>query len=321
MAKQAMARQALAQTTRGRQKQKGRSSNARLSIHDQVQLALAIAEENLLQSLLVDCKPSLTQPHRLGSVTSSIAIPTQSGQVIDGLIQFEELCCVMADDPVHTDPQTAQPNQGNLPRTAHRNLMRCESDLHTLGDGNLSMAQAIALLAHAGFAPEQVDDILNLPYEAWHKTWWYTLDSYGHFTIPFLRILRTLRYPNGTFTIQYKDYFAQTQPPCFRTTPQQVLVEIAATVTQFSQTLEKINRARLHCGIDKALLICNEISDLVAQGFISQGISIYSHQDLNLPIRADCHVCANQDCPMHGRHNSPVLMCRRFCLEGTLEFE
>jgi bacterioferritin-associated ferredoxin len=319
MAKQAIAKQALTQTTRGQQKKKGRSGDSNLSIHDQVQIALAIAEEKLLQSLLVDSTPPLVRPQCLGSVTSSIGIPIQSGQVIDGLIQFEEVRCVMAKDPVRTDPQTAKPSLGHLPRLGTADLMRCESDLHTLGEGNLSMAQAIALLAHSGFTPEQVEDILNLPYEAWHKTWWYTLDAYGHFTVPFLRILRTLRYPNGTFTIQYRDYYAQTQPSCFRSTPRQVLVEIASTVKHFSQTLEKINRARFQCGIDTALLICNHISDLAAQGFISQGISIYSHQQLNLPIQSNCASCANQDCPMHGRRDSPVLMCRSFCLTGDLE--
>lgn len=299
---------------------KGRSSARKTlsDFHDEVQIALAIAEENILKSLLVNCTPPLADYHRIGNITSSIGLPTRSQQTVDGMVQFEEIHCVLVDTPVRTDPQTAQPNRGNLPRLGNLDLTRCATELQTLGRG-MSLAQAIALLAHSGFSPQQVEAILNLPCEAWHKTWWYTLDEQGNFSVPFLRILRTLRYTDGTFTIQYQDHFSQDKPTCFRSQEHQVLIEIQPKLEGFSATLGKINRSRQDMAIDRAILICNTLSALEARGFISQGISVYSATEFVLPMQASCRHCATLECPLQGRSDSPVLMCRRYCLEACNE--
>jgi bacterioferritin-associated ferredoxin len=281
------------------------------SFHDQVQIALAIAEENSLKSLLTDCISPIAQPHRIGAISSTIGIPIKAKKVVDGIIQYEAIDCVLVDVPVETDPQLAEATLGNFPRWRNQSLTRCESETRILGQ-TVPMSQAIALLGTSGFSPRQVEDILNLPYEAWHKTWWYTVDAEGNFTVPFLRMIRTLRYTDGTFTIQYKDYYSDVKPACFKGQEQKVLIEIKAELDSFSKTLEKINYSRDRCGIDRAILICNSLSELEARGFISQGISIYTATAVNLPIQANCATCIHHNCPMHNLDHSPVVMCRHF---------
>jgi hypothetical protein len=291
-----------------------------ISSHDQIQIGLAIAEENILKSLLTHCMPAIASPSAIGNIRSSIGVPIQPYKAIDGIIHFETIHCQLAEDPVETNPQLAGPHLGNLPRLGDTNLVRCESETYTLGQF-LSLAQAIALLTQADFSPEQIDIILNLPQEACYKSWWYTLDADGQFTTPFLRLMRTIRYTDGTFTLQYKDYFAQDKPSCFKSQENQVLVEIKTKPDSFRRTLEKINHFRASCGINHAILICDTLSDLEAKGFMSQGISIYTKHAMQVPKPANCTLCDNPNCPMQGKVDSPVLLCRQFCQGEACQFE
>ena len=290
--------------------------NGSTSIHDQIQIALAIADETILKSLLIDCTPPITQSHRIGTITSTIGIPIKLNKSVDGIIQFEAIDCVLIDAPVELDPQIRESSDSSFFRHPSSSLVRCESEMHTLGKGT-PLAQAISLLVHCGFGSRQVEEILNLPYDAWHKSWWYALDAEGNFTIPFLRFIRTRHYTDGTFTIQYKDYYSQDKPPCFRSHEQKVLIEIKSEAQSFSKTIDKINYFRERFGITHALLICDTLSHLEAQGFISQGISIYAANELFLPTPSNCTICVSRECPMSGRQDSPVMTCRRFCLEDS----
>jgi hypothetical protein len=287
-----------------------------LSLHDRVQIALAIADEALLRSLLIDCVPPIVQPHRLGSISTAIGVPVESRKAVDGIIQFEEIYCIPADSPADLEQGVSQYTSRNGNQRGYLDLTRCEADTQTLGQ-NLTLSQALALLAHAEFSPQQVEEILNLPYDAWYKSWWYTLDAEGSFTVPFFRLIRTRRYADGTFTIQYKDLFAQEKPHCFKAQEHKVLVQIGIEPLGFRKTLEKVNYSKQQLGVSSALLICDRISDLEARGFISQGVSIYSLTDLLLPASANCSLCVTPDCPMHGLQNSPVMTCQRFCLEDS----
>jgi hypothetical protein len=286
-----------------------------LSLHDRVQIALAIADEMALKSLLAECTPPITLPHRIGSINSTIGIPIESRKAIDGVIRYEEINCVLVDSPDDLHQGVSEYTHRNGNQRGYLDLTRCEAEMRTLGQ-SITLSQSIAMLARSGFSPRQVDEILNLPHDAWHKTWWYTLDEDGGFTVPFLRMMRTFRYADGTFTLQYKDFFSQEKPVCFKSQEQQVLVEIGADSHSFRKTLEKINYARQQFGISKAVLICDRLSDLEAQGFISQQISIYAAAEVHLPVHANCSFCATKDCPMNGRTDSPVLTCQRFCLDG-----
>lgn len=283
--------------------------------HDRVQIALAIADEDLLRSLLADCTPPIAQPHRIGGVQSAIGVPIAGGAIADGTIEFEQIHCVMAESPDQLEQGVAEYSRRNGNQRGYLDLIRCETETQVLGQ-SISMSHAISLLTHVGFGTAQVEAILNLPYDAWHKSWWYLADETGAFTIPFLRLLRTRRYPDGTYTLQYKDFYAQEQPCCFRSSNQKVVIEIMSAQHAFSATLAKINATRQKMGVNHALLICEQISDLEARGFISQGISLYAAHEIVLPIQANCRICATPKCPMRGRANSPVLLCQRFCVNG-----
>jgi len=287
-----------------------------VSLHDRVQIALAIADQPTLHSLLTHCTPPLTHAHRLGGVTASIGVPFEARRTVDGVVNFEVIHCVLANSPEEIEQRIAATTPAHLVKREYLLLTRCESETYSLGK-HLSLAQAIAILRTSGFSPEQVDEIVHLPASAWHRSWWYSSDEQGYFTQPFLRTIRTIRFTDGTFELQYKDYFAQNKPLAFTSQNAQVLVEIKTEHRSFRKTLDHINLARAQLGIPDAILICDDISDLEARGFISQGISIYNGQPLALQAYANCQLCANRSCPLNGSADSGVTLCRRFCLEAT----
>lgn len=281
---------------------------------DRVQMALAIADQDILRSLLANCTPALAPPHLLGVVSAAIGVPVEAHKTADGVISYETVECVLADSPTEIEERIAATTEPKLLRREYLKLTRCESDTYTLGQG-LSLAQAISLLERSGFSPDQTAAIINIPTEAWHKSWWYTVDAEGNYTVPFLRLMRTLRYADGTLTLQYKDYFAQDKPTCFSTRQHKVLIEIRGDSHSFRKTLERINLSRSQLGVQQALLICDRLSELEAQAFISQGISVYTAEEIVLHTESNCAICANKDCPLNGSQDSPVMMCRRFCLD------
>jgi hypothetical protein len=281
---------------------------------DRVQVALAIADSTILQSLLTDCTPPIAPPHRIGSIRSSIGIPLESKKSIDGMIQFEEVQCVLIDSLQEAEQGVSDYTQRNGNERGYLDITRCEAEIRDLGLIT-TLAQAIARLSQSGFSSPQIQTLLHLPQEAWHKTWWYMSDENGEFTVPFLRMMRTQNYLDGRISIQYKDFFANDKPVCFKSQEQKVIVEIFSESKGFRKTLEKINHARQQLGVERALLIGDRFSELESQGFISQGISLYAAQEVLLPARANCAFCATQ-CPMQGRENSPVMHCQDFCLEA-----
>lgn len=289
-----------------------------ISIHDRVQIALAIADQPILKSLLTHCTPPLTQPHRLGNVTASIGVPLEARRTVDGVVNFEVIQCIRADSPEEIEQHIADTIAPHLVKREYLMLTRYESETHSLGK-RLSLAQAIAILTTSGFPADQVDDILRLPSEAWYRSWWYAPDNQGNFSVPFMRMIRPIYYTDGTLDLHYKDYFAQDKPTGFTNQQERVLIEIKSEHQSFRKTLDRINLARGQLGITHALLICDQISDLEARGFISQGISIYTSRELALQTRADCTLCINHDCPLNGCADSGVTQCRRFCLEAVSE--
>lgn len=271
------------------------------SLVDQVQMALAIAEPGFLQSLLVNCLPAIAHPHTIGEISVAIGVPVADQQIADAILRFESIGCVLAPLEARRDRHlTAVPTP-------------CESETHTLAQ-NLSLAQMITSLNQVGFSSAQVKEILNLSSEAVHKSWWYAIDAAGQFTQPFRRLIRLLRYPDGTLTLQYKDHYATTKPTCFHSVPHQVLVKYKPEAYGFGETLHSVNFCRHHLGIHHTLLLCNTIAELEAQALMSQGMSLYPASDLVLPTRANCTLCATHECPMNGQADSPVAVCYRFCL-------
>ncbi|MDJ0708207.1 MAG: hypothetical protein QNJ46_33465 [Leptolyngbyaceae cyanobacterium MO_188.B28] len=280
--------------------------------HDEIQLALAIADEPVLRSLLEDATPIIVPPHRIGSVTAEIGVPgLDVDRAIDGILRFEAIHCVLANTQPNDEGSAKIGSQHRLQDYSY--LTRHRSELYTLAQ-DIPLSQAIALLSQTGFSPEQVKAILYLPNDAWHKSWWYTLDAAGYLTAPFQRFIRTRQYADGAVTIQYKDYYAEERPLCFKSKDHRTPVIIKSEGQGFRETLEKINQAREQLNTPQALLISTTLSGLEAQGFIRQGVSLYTAQTLRLPTSANCARCANLGCPMNSRADSPVMTCAQFSL-------
>ncbi len=284
-----------------------------VDLREQLQMALAIADPQILKSLLVNCIPAIMAPQKVGNIASEVAVPTSDAQGADGILQFEAIRCVLAN----TQPQVDSNSHAGWTRESKEmaRLTQHESELQTLAQ-NLPLAPAIALLSNSGFAPDWIEEILRLPHYAWHKSWWYEIDRNGEFTIPFLRYIRTLHYPDGTLTLQYKDFFEYEKPSCFTSQLQKVLVVIRPEIQGFGETLQRINRQRADLNTQRVLLICNTISELEAQAFISQGISVYPAMELALPVQANCQYCGRRECPMNGLRDSPVAACHGYVLES-----
>jgi len=283
-----------------------------VNLSDQIQIALAIADTSMLKALLVNCIPALAEWRHIGSITTALSVPTGNQQAADGVLHFESIRCLLANRPIELQPESSGWTKDS--RELAR-LTQHESEMQTLGQ-NLPLAPLVSLLAASGFCPKQIGEILRLPREGLYKSWWYAIDHEGNFTIPFLRHIRILRYPDGTYTIQYQDFFEQDKPPCFTSQSQKVLVAIKANEQRFSETLKQINYQREALDTPQAILICDTISELEAQGFISQGISVYPAVELVLPIRADCTACGRKECPMNGVADSNVVMCHGFLPES-----
>jgi hypothetical protein len=278
---------------------------------DRIQIALAIAEPTILQSILTECLPAIAAPHRIGHISSTIGVPIAAKTSIAGTLHLEEIACILIESPQEVEQAIDTYAHGK----SLASLTRCEAETRDLGLIT-NLAQAIARLTQAGLPSPQIQTLLHLPQEAWHKTWWYMPDASGDFTIPFLRLMRAQYYLDGRVSIQYKDLFAEEKPPCFKSQEKKILVEIYSENKGFRKTLEKINYARQQTGIEQALLIGDRFSELEAQGFMNQGISLYAAQEIVLPVEANCAFCATV-CPMQGREDSPVLTCQEFCLNAV----
>ncbi|NET49392.1 MAG: hypothetical protein F6K09_11850, partial [Merismopedia sp. SIO2A8] len=241
---------------------------------EQVQLALAIANPSLLQDIVLHCTPFLIAPHRLGQLSITVGVPIDSHTAVDGVLQFERIACVRAHP---SDSPSSAPLPSSLEGHHHRAIVNqvCrETKLQALGM-NLLMPDAIALLQHATFSWSDIQRILHLPHDGWHRSWWVMANQADEFSVPFQRLIRCRRYADGTVTLQYKDHFAHLPPPCFRTQPETVLIHIQRPETRFSETLAQINHARQVLGVNYALLIYHSLLELEHQALINQGIYLY----------------------------------------------
>jgi hypothetical protein len=280
------------------------------SLHDRVQIALAIADEALLKSILTDCLPRLSAPQAMGTISATVGIPLPTGAPAYGMITFEKVCCVLSRSADELEQHLNQ--MGDRLHHRFERLTRYETETQTLAHG-VSLTEALTILAQAGFTPSQIEAILTLPYDACHKSWWYTLNADGQVVMPFHRTLRTRHLADGTFILQYKDHFAQERPPCFQSQPVSVLVEIQTPNDTFGSTIARINLERQALGVQHVILIGDRLSGLEIKGYTHQGISLLAAHELRLPVEAHCDRCATYDCPMRSFAHSPVQTCYQFC--------
>ncbi len=269
------------------------------------QLALAVADEGFLRSLLTESLPAIAHPHEIGTVAVEVGVPLPSQERIDGVLTFEHINCVLAG---------AYPDAPLPEVSSHREyqaITPCHSDLATLAH-NVSLAEAESLLGRSGFEPGEVQHILHLPLEGWHKSWWYSLNANGFLTVPFQRHIRSRCYTDGTVTLQFKDHYAQQRPEGFRSQTQKLPVVVHSPQISFCDNLAQINLSRQALGTPQAILIANDLSELEIEGYIRQNVSLYRQRSLEYLLNANCRSCGQVQCPLRGVDSSPVLACRSF---------
>ncbi|WOD38639.1 hypothetical protein RRF56_20730 [Nodosilinea sp. E11] len=278
------------------------------------QLALAVADDGFLRSLLTESLPAIAHPHEIGSVTVEVSVPLpEVHSHIDAVLTFEHINCVLAGSYPEAPPLPAVSNHRE-----YQAITPCQSDLATLAQ-NVSFSEAETLLARSGFAPDEVQHILNLPSQAWHKSWWYSLTADGFLTVPFQRHIRSRSYTNGTCTLQFKDHYAQQRPEGFRSQPQKLPVVVHSPQVSFCDNLAHINLSRQALSTPQAILIATDLSELEIEGYIRQNVSLYRQRSLDHLLNANCRSCSQTKCPLQGVDSSPVLACRSFRpVEGGL---
>ena len=271
---------------------------------NQVQLDLALADEAMLKALLGDCLSVIARPHQIGQIRIAIGPPASTAGLehIDAVIEYEQVWCM---------PSTGAPSGEDFSVRDLQALTRCQSDLKTLA-WRVNLSEAIALLQHGGFDEDQIQRILQLPHEGWHRSWWDTLEPQGHLGLPFQRWFRTRCYSDGTYTLQYIDHYAQDAPRCFRGVWQQVPLMISHSRGQFGETLTGLRKARHLLKTDRCLLLADELTDLEAEGYMRQGVSLYSLQSASSPEQSLCQRCRREQCPMSDRQDTPVLNCKAY---------
>ena len=271
---------------------------------NQVQLDLALANEDMLKSLLVDCSPAIARPHQIDQIRIAIGPPasTEGLEHIDAVIEYEQVWCM---------PSTGAPSGEDFSVRDLQSLARCQSDLKTLA-WRVNLSEAIALLQHGGFGEDQIQRILQLPYEGWHRSWWDTLEPSGHLGLPFQRWFRTRCYSDGTYTLQYTDYYAQDAPRCFRGIWQQVPLMISHHSGQFGEILTGLRKAKHALKTDRCLLLTDELTDLETEGYIRQGVSLYPLHQSAETEQSLCQRCDRIQCPMSDRADTPILNCKAY---------
>jgi len=271
---------------------------------NQVQLALAVADRGMLSSLLVNCSPAIAKPHQVGQLRVAIGPPPDTAdlETIDAVLEYEHIWCVLSEG-------APTPTAANI--RDYQFLTRCQSDLKTLA-WRVNLSEAIALLSHGGFPEDQIQRILQLPWDGWHRSWWDTFDAQGNLGLPFQRWFRTRCYSDGTYTLQYRDHYPQDAPLCFRGVWQQVPIMITRTDGQFGDTLAALRKARHVLQTQRCLLLADHLTDLEAEGYIRQGVSLYPLENSSLSEQSLCHQCSRHQCPMSDRTHAPVITCRDY---------
>lgn len=279
---------------------------AALPVAADPQLALAVADDAFLRSLLTESLPAIAHPHEIGTVAVDVGVPIPHQGRMDAVLTFEHINCVLAGSYPEAPPL---PDLSN--HREYQAITPCHSDLATLAH-NVPLAEAEALLARSGFDLAEIQHILNLPNQGWHKSWWYSLTSEGFLTVPFQRHIRSRCYSDGTVTLQFKDHYAQQRPEGFRSQPQKLPVVVHSPHVSFCDNLAHINLSRQTLSTPQAILIADDLSDLEIEGYIRQNVSLYRQRNLELVVSANCRSCTQAKCPLQGVDSSPVLACRSF---------
>ncbi len=243
----------------------------------QLEMLLAIASDSQRRSLLTDCTPPIISAPQLGGVQLHLGVPNGQGQAIgDGVLVYEELTCQLAWPDLKSGDRPWLTQNASL--TAH------QSPLQTLG-WRVPLAEAIALLTYGGFSETQIDHLLHLPWDGWHRSWWHPITPSGPGPIPFRRHLRVRLHPEGTYILQYQDHYHQDAPPCFRSQWHTLPLVIHQPNCSLGEHLLRLHQAQQDCQSPHTLLLAGPLSPLEETAFTQQGVPHYPISRLCAPQR------------------------------------
>lgn len=259
-------------------------------IHDQLQIALAVADEAKLKSLVANCYPPILPWNCITRISSRVGVPVQYKQAADGVISFEGTVCEQKE---LSDSEVA-----NMAGQYIKDFQRNRDD-YCLLRGFFTKTRVIyepcepSLEGVCGYLKELECSSIAISNTLQMSVEW--LDSNS--TEPVYEINCSVKTDAGkesvkrlikicdgpdSFVILCQDFVSPQCPVIFRNTHSRILVEIKTEIQSFGEVVEQINRYREKLGIQKAILICDTVSDLEAKGFISQEISIYPAKDFVL---------------------------------------
>jgi hypothetical protein len=216
----------------------------------------------------VNCLPAIARPHQIDQIRVVIGTPPniRSLEHLDAVLEYEQVWCL---------PAAGAAVEEGFSERDYAALTRCQSELKTLA-WRVNLSEAIALLQHGGLQADQIQRILQLPWEGWHRSWWDVLEPQGTLGLPFQRWFRTRCYSDGTYTLQYQDHYAQDAPPCFHGIWQAVPMLINQGGASFGEVLTSLRQARHALKAAHGVLLTQELSEVEAEAYIRQGVSLYT---------------------------------------------
>ncbi len=265
----------------------GHENRRTTPLHDQIQIKLATADQEQLKSLVANCHPPVFVKECISNISVKIGVPVQYKQAADGIIFFEGPIC---ESRSLSDDEMAELTQKTVELLQHKrqnicSLEACYSKIRTPQNvGHLPLDLIPSYLKKIGCSPAVISDILKMPRggmncdlaEVWFEIECEKTVGKEQEKETFKRLVRI--YENSPVIIngiKYKDFLPSRCPVVCHNTEYKVLIEIKTEIQSFGEVIEQINRYRKHLGIQKAILICDTVTDSEAAGFHSQGISLY----------------------------------------------
>jgi hypothetical protein len=157
----------------------------------EAQLALAVADEAFLKTLLTDCFPAIAHPHEIGAITVEVGVPLThlADGSIDGILKFEQVNCVLAGSYPGAPPIPEFDSHDH-----YHAVTQCHSELFTLAH-NQPLSDVVVLLSRAGFDQRSnSSNLASYPPRPGTNPGGMLVDLDGRLTIPFQRLMRTRRF-------------------------------------------------------------------------------------------------------------------------------
>ena len=135
------------------------SDRPKLRLRDRIQIALAVADDTLLRSMLVNCQPAIAPARTIGKISSAICLAAPQQQTVDGLVEYSEIQCLLGQVQDSRSPEAIDYGWN---ASDYARYTQYQSETTDLVDG-ITVSEASDLLESAGYSPHQLQQILQMP--------------------------------------------------------------------------------------------------------------------------------------------------------------